>query len=94
MLQGENLTLTCQDGESTLNAVQGVSIAIEDRQFIDILGPSGSGKSSLLYLLSGLRKAIQGEVFLDILAYSKNWIVLFKLNSLIYLILSPEIQSL
>lgn len=71
MLQGENLTLTYQDGESTVNAVQGVSIAIEDRQFIGILGPSGSGKSSLLYLLSGLRKATQGEVYLDNLAYSK-----------------------
>ncbi len=71
MLQAENLTLTYQDGESTLNAVQGVSITIEDRQFIGLLGPSGSGKSSLLYLLSGLRKPTGGEVYLDGRAYSK-----------------------
>jgi putative ABC transport system ATP-binding protein len=71
MLQGENLTLTYQDGETTLDAVHDVSIAIEDHQFIGILGPSGSGKSSLLYLLSGLRRPTQGEVYLDDRAYSK-----------------------
>jgi putative ABC transport system ATP-binding protein len=71
MLQGEHLTLTYQDGEFTVNAVNDVSITIEDHQFIGILGPSGSGKSSLLYLLSGLRKATQGDVYLDDRAYSK-----------------------
>ena len=71
MLQGENLTLTYQDGETTLDAVDDVSIAVEDHQFIGILGPSGSGKSSLLYLLSGLRRATEGEVYLDDRAYGK-----------------------
>jgi putative ABC transport system ATP-binding protein len=71
MLQGENLTLTYQDGETTLDAVHDVLIAIEDHQFIGILGPSGSGKSSLLYLLSGLRRATQGEIYLDGRAYGK-----------------------
>jgi putative ABC transport system ATP-binding protein len=71
MLQGENLTLTYQDGDRTIDAVHDVSIAIEDHQFIGILGPSGSGKSSLLYLLSGLRRATQGDVFLDDRPYSR-----------------------
>jgi putative ABC transport system ATP-binding protein len=71
MLQGENLTLTYQDGQKTIDAVNDVSIAIDDHQFIGILGPSGSGKSSLLYLLSGLRPATEGEIYLDGRAYSK-----------------------
>jgi putative ABC transport system ATP-binding protein len=71
MLQGENLTLTYQDGDRTLDAVHDVSIAIQDHQFIGILGPSGSGTSSLLYLLSGLRRSTRGEVYLDDRAYSK-----------------------
>jgi len=71
MLQGENLTLTYQDGEATIDAVQDVSITVEDHQFIGILGPSGSGKSSLLYLLSGLRRPTQGEVYLDDRGYGK-----------------------
>ncbi|MBN1139441.1 MAG: ABC transporter ATP-binding protein [Anaerolineae bacterium] len=71
MLQAENLTLTYQDGDRTINAVHGVSLGIQDHQFVGILGPSGSGKSSLLYLLSGLRKPTQGDVCLDDRAYSK-----------------------
>lgn len=71
MLQGRELTLTYQDGDHTLDAVHNVSIGIEDHQFIGILGPSGSGKSSLLYLLSGLRQPTQGEVYLDGRAYGK-----------------------
>src|SRR5512136_2564883 len=71
MLQGEHLTLTYQDGEIMLDAVHDVSLTIEDYQFIGILGPSGSGKSSLLYLLSGLRRATQGEIYLEDRPYSK-----------------------
>jgi putative ABC transport system ATP-binding protein len=71
VLQGEALTLTYEDGEDTLDAVHDVSIAIEDHQFIGILGPSGSGKSSLLYLLSGLRQPTAGDITLDGRAYSK-----------------------
>jgi putative ABC transport system ATP-binding protein len=71
MLQGESLTLTYQDGDATINAVNGVSISVEDHQFIGILGPSGSGKSSLLYLLSGLRRPTQGDVYLDGRAYGR-----------------------
>ena len=71
MLRGLNLTLTYKDGDTTLDAVHDVSVAIEDHQFVGILGPSGSGKSSLLYLLSGLRKPTLGEVTLDGRAYSK-----------------------
>ena len=71
MLQGENLTLTFEDGDHTMDAVNDVSIAIQDHQFIGILGPSGSGKSSLLYLLSGLRKPSRGEIYLDDRAYGK-----------------------
>jgi putative ABC transport system ATP-binding protein len=71
MLQGENLVLTYEDGDKTLDAVNDVSIAIQDHQFIGILGPSGSGKSSLLYLLSGLRKPSGGEIYLDDRAYGK-----------------------
>jgi putative ABC transport system ATP-binding protein len=71
MLEGANLTLTYQDGDRTMNAVDGVSIAIQDHQFIGILGPSGSGKSSLLYLLGGLRSPTRGEVYLDGRSYGQ-----------------------
>ena len=71
MLQGENLTLNYKDGETVVHAVHDVSVSIQDHQFIGILGPSGSGKSSLLYLLSGLRQPTEGDIYLDDRAYSK-----------------------
>ena len=71
MLHADNLTLSYQDGEITVDAIKDVSISIEDHQYIGILGPSGSGKSSLLYLLSGLRQPTKGEICLDDRMYSK-----------------------
>ena len=71
MLRGENLTLTYRDGRDTVDALKDVSIHVQDHEFVGILGPSGSGKSSLLYLLSGLRKQTEGEVYLDDQAYSR-----------------------
>ena len=71
MLEGKELTLTYKDGDDTLDAVHNVSIAIDGHQFIGILGPSGSGKSSLLYLLSGLRRPTRGDIYLDGRAYGK-----------------------
>ena len=71
MLTAEHLTLIYQDGDTVVNAVKDVSFAASDHQFIGILGPSGSGKSSLLYLLSGLRRPTHGDIYLDDRGYSK-----------------------
>ncbi len=71
MLHGENLTLNYRDGEGLVEVLHDISLDIEDHQFIGILGPSGSGKSSLLYLLSGLRRPTKGEIYFDDRPYSK-----------------------
>ncbi len=71
MFEAENLTLTYQDGQATIDAVDDVTLTIQDHQFIGILGPSGSGKSSLLYLLSGLRRPTAGEIYLDGRAFGR-----------------------
>jgi lipoprotein-releasing system ATP-binding protein len=44
--------------------VQGINLAIRAREFVAITGPSGSGKSSLLYLLGLLDMPTQGEVLI------------------------------
>lgn len=43
-------------------ALKNINLNIKENCFYGILGPSGSGKSSLLYTLSGLRKVSSGEV--------------------------------
>jgi multiple sugar transport system ATP-binding protein len=45
--------------------LDGVSLALEPREFVAFLGPSGSGKSTLLRIIAGLETADSGEVVLD-----------------------------
>jgi len=44
--------------------VQGVNLSVRDNEFVAITGPSGSGKSSLLYLLGLLDLPTSGEVLI------------------------------
>ena len=46
-----------------VDAVNQVDLEIEDKEFLVILGPSGSGKSSLLRLIAGLEEVSGGEVY-------------------------------
>lgn len=69
-IRAENLTLTFTTPRSTTYAVRDVSLEIRAREFAGIVGPSGSGKSSLLYLISGLRTATSGRVWIDGFEYS------------------------
>ncbi len=43
-------------------ALEGVSLEVQDREFLALLGPSGCGKSTLLYLLGGFIPVEQGEI--------------------------------
>lgn len=69
-LRAENLMLTYVTPRSTTYAVRDVSMQIGARDFAGIVGPSGSGKSSLLYLMSGLKTATSGDVWFDDFHYS------------------------
>jgi putative ABC transport system ATP-binding protein len=58
MLIARELRLSYGD----VRAVDGVSLDVGPGDFVGILGPSGSGKSSLLYLLAGLKRPSSGQV--------------------------------
>lgn len=53
------------NGIVPVTLVQGINLAIMPREFIAITGPSGSGKSSLLYLLGLLDLPTSGDVLID-----------------------------
>ncbi len=65
MLLSRAATLKYQDHGREVFAVRDASLEILPNEFVGILGPSGSGKSSLLYLLSGLKSPSSGEVVYD-----------------------------
>ncbi len=62
MLEAMNISLVYRNGEGLTNAVDDVSLRIAPGEFFCIVGPSGSGKSSLLYLLSGLKPISAGRI--------------------------------
>jgi putative ABC transport system ATP-binding protein len=69
MLIGRDLRLTYSDAANELHALDGVTLSVKEGEFIGILGPSGSGKSSLLYLLAGLKRPTSGDVLFRDRAY-------------------------
>ena len=46
-------------------ALDGVSLKIEDGEFIGIIGHTGSGKSTLIQHLNGLLKATEGNIYFN-----------------------------
>src|SRR6476660_4495629 len=42
--------------------IKGVSVAIEDGEFVILVGPSGCGKSTLLRMIAGLEDITSGEI--------------------------------
>ncbi len=62
ILSTDKISLTYDDGARRTHALREVSIEIPNRRFVGIMGPSGSGKSSLLYILSGLKRPTGGDV--------------------------------
>lgn len=65
ILRVENLTKVYGKGENEVRALDGVSFSVEKGEFVAIIGPSGSGQSTLLHILGAVDEPSSGKVFMD-----------------------------
>lgn len=65
MIEARNASLIYFDHGREVFACKQVDLEVRPGEFLGILGPSGSGKSSLLYLLSGLKTPTSGDIVFD-----------------------------
>ena len=63
IIKTENISKSFKRGSNTLFAVKNVNFTLEEGDFVNIIGRSGSGKSTFLNLLSGLLKPTEGKIF-------------------------------
>jgi putative ABC transport system ATP-binding protein len=65
LLSLENIYREFQVGDQRVQALNAVSLEVEQGEYLSIMGPSGSGKSTLLHILGLLDRADRGHYRLD-----------------------------
>lgn len=81
ILRIEHLSKVYGQGENQVRAVDDVSFSVEKGEFLAIIGPSRSGKSTLLHILGGVDRPTSGKVYVDgqdVYAQDEDHLAIFR----------------
>ena len=81
ILKTKNLKKYYGSGDTQVKALDGVTLSVEDGEFVAIVGTSGSGKSTLLHMLGGLDRPTGGAVTVagkDIFSLKDEALTIFR----------------
>lgn len=65
MLELRNVSCTVQEENRKKEILKDISLVLPDNKFIVVTGPNGGGKSTLARVISGIRKADGGRIYMD-----------------------------
>lgn len=65
ILKAENLEKVYRVGKVDVPALRGVSLSVQEGEFLAVMGPSGCGKSTMLHLMGGLLTPTKGRIVID-----------------------------
>lgn len=85
IIKTEGVTKIYNDNSVPVNALNGVSLEVEEGEFTAIVGPSGCGKTTLLNILGGLDQPTQGNVEVantDITDMKDSSLINFRLENI------------
>lgn len=81
ILRAEHLTKIYGKGNTSVTAVNDLSLSVAQGEFVAVVGSSGSGKSTLLHMLGGVDQPTEGKVWIqgeDIYTLSTEKLAIFR----------------